>query len=119
MKEQDELIKTLTLENYIWVIYIGIAFFNIYADELIKKAIKNNTKDEENKARKIFLGVLIITIIIYIYFLNKNYKDWKKHYDKEEYKIRLLGSILVLTGTLCFLYFQLKTKNEVDSVSNI
>ena len=40
-------------------------------------------------------------------------------YDKEEYKIRLLGSILVLTGTLCFLYFQVKTKNEVDSVSNI
>ena len=39
MNNNGEKIKELTLENYIWGIYIIIAFVNIYGDELIKKSI--------------------------------------------------------------------------------
>ena len=38
----NDKIKELTFENYIWVIYIVVAIVNIYGDELIKKSIIEN-----------------------------------------------------------------------------
>ena len=53
-----------------------------------------------------------------IYFIIRNYNDYKKH-DSSEYFVRLFGSILVLSGSICFLYFQIKTGAVTESLSNI
>lgn len=67
-----------------------------------------------------FLVVIITTIIIYTYFLNRNYKDWKNTTtDKEAYEVRLLGSIFIFVGTLGFLYFLIKIAYSDESVSGI
>lgn len=119
MNNNGEKIKELTLENYIWGVYIVIAFVNIYGDELIKKAIVQKDEEANKKAMKIFRVIIIINIIIYIYFLKRNYNDLKKNNYDEKYIIRFLGSVLVLMGTLCFFYFQNKITSETDSLSNI
>lgn len=119
MNEQEELIKRLSFENWIWAIYIVVAIFSIYGDELIKKSIQHHDKKANESAQKIFLGVLIITILIYFYFLSRNYKDLEKHPNEKEYQVRFLGSILVISGVICFLYFQLNVTNETDSLSSI
>ena len=119
MNNNGEKIKGLTLENYIWGIYIIIAFVNIYGDELIKKSIVQKDAEANKKAMKIFRIIIIINIIIYIYFLKRNYKDLEKHNYDEAYAVRVLGSVLVLDGTLCFFYFQSKITVDADSLSNI
>lgn len=118
MNEQTELINQLTFENYIWIIFIIISIGNIVGDELIKSSIIEHDKQKDALAKNIFSISLIITIIIYIYFLGRNYKDYEKHHNKT-YEIRLLGSILMLSGILCFLYFQIKTTTNNDTVSSI
>jgi len=119
MNEQEETVKRLRFENYIWVVYIVIAVGNIIGDELIRKSILQGDKQSDQLAKKIFSISLIVTLLIYFYFLSRNYNDYEKHKNEEAYYIRFLGSIFVLIGTLCFLYFQYKTTQDEDTVSNI
>ncbi len=115
----ENLIRRLTFENYIWGIYLVVALFNIYGDELIKKSIRENDRNANRKARTIFLAILIVTLLINIYFLIRNYSDLKQDFNNESLRIRFLGSIFLLLATLSFLYSQLKTEQEEESVSNI
>lgn len=64
----NDKIKELTFENYIWVIYIVVAIVNIYGDELIKKSIIEKDFQANKEAMKIFKSILIINIIIYFTF---------------------------------------------------
>ena len=112
------LIKRLNFENLIWICFIIISVLDIYGDELIKKSLTNKDTKCRKKANKLFLGITSFSILIYIYFLMRNYSDCKK-YKTESYQVRLVGSILILTGTICFLYFQLTTTYQNDSPSNI
>lgn len=117
--ETEEMIERLSFENYIWIVFIIIAILDIYGDELIKNYLRYNDLKADKLAKKIFLWVTIISIIIYIYFVLRNYYDYKKHENNEAYQIRLFGSILILTGTICLLYFQVKTTVVTNSPSNI
>ena len=119
MMKNGEEIKRLTFENYIWGVYIVIAICNIYGNELIKKSIKENDRVSNKKAMIIFKAILIATLIIYLYFLKRNYNDLKKNNYDSKYMIRLIGSILVFAGTICFLYFQDSISVESDSLSNV
>lgn len=119
MNNQIQLINQLTFENYIWIIFIIIGVFNIFGDELIKKSIITNNSKPAELAKTIFTIIIIITIIIYLYFIQRNYQDFLRNRNNQSYQIRLLGSILILVGTLCFLYFLLTAFNIDDSVSNI
>lgn len=118
-KEEQKTIQRLTFENFIWIAFIIISLLDIYGDELIKKSIREHNQEADIKAKKIFFYVMIVSILIYIYFLIRNYSDAKKHPHDDIYQIRLLGSILVLAGTLCLFYFQFKTAKPNDSPSNI
>lgn len=117
-QDQINTIKRLNFENIIWVIFIIISALDIYGDELIKKNIIYNDKSSETKATNIFLILTVVSLLIYLYFLKRNYNDFNK-YKNKDYEIRFIGSIFILIGTLCFLYFQIDTRNQNDSLSNV
>lgn len=118
MNDQDELIRRLSFENFIWLTFIVVSALDIYGDELIKRSVQNNAPNLKTKAENLFLFVALISILVYIYFFYRNYTDYKK-YCNRVYEIRLFGSILVLVGTLCLLYFQIKTTTIDDLPSNV
>lgn len=111
-------IRRLNFENFIWFLFIIISILDIYGDELIKKNLRYNDKKANEKANKLFLSIIFISVLIYIYFFIRNYSDYKKYHDKN-HEIRLIGSILILSGTICLLYFQYKNVNPTDSPSNL
>ena len=121
MNKSEAVIKRLRFENYIWIVYLVIALGNIWADELIVKSIEEHEEKYDKLAKIIFLISLIVTLIIYIYFLNRNYNDYvnSNMKNKKTYEIRFLGSIFVFVGTFCFLYFIIKMPSVEESVSNI
>ena len=121
MNKSGAVIKRLRFENYIWVIYLVIALGNIWADELIIKSIEEHENKYDKLAKIIFLISLIVTLIIYVYFLNRNYNDYinSNEKNKKTYEIRFLGSIFVFVGTFCFLYFIIKMPSVEESISNI
>lgn len=118
MNEQESIVKRLNFENFIWVAFILVSMADIYGDEQLKKNILHHEQHAKEKANNAFLIAILASILIYIYFFSRNYYDYKK-YRTKSYKIRLLGSILLLVGSICLLYFQGTTTSKVDSPSNI
>lgn len=119
MNEQTNTINRLTIENYIWGIFIVIAIVNIVGDQLIKESVVEHNQEKDSLAKNIFTISLIVTLFIYLYFLSRNYKDYQGHKEDEAYEIRFFGSVFTIIGILCFLYFQIKTATSSDSVSSI
>lgn len=118
-EDKQKLIKRLTFENYIWVIFIIISILDIYGDELIKKYLRENDQEADRKAKKIFFSIIIVSLIIYLYFLIRNYSDLQTHPNDDAYQVRLFGSIFIFVGTLCLFYFQMKTANPIEGLSNV
>lgn len=118
MNEKNELIRRLNFENVIWLTFIIVSAIDIYGDELIKRSVLKNDKDAKKKAENLFLFVSLISILVYVYFFYRNYTDYKK-YNNKNYLVRLVGSTLVLIGTLCLLYFQLNSTTGDDLPSNV
>lgn len=116
--DNNSMIKRLTFENFIWIAFIIISALDIYGDELLKRNIRYHDQKAEKRANKLFTGIAYFSVIIYIYFLLRNYSDYKK-YKNKNYEIRLLGSIFILIGSICLLYFLKNTTNETDSPSNV
>lgn len=120
MDKTSEVVRRLRFENYIWIIYLIIALGNIWADELIIKSLQEKKTEYDKLAKIIFLVSLIVTLIIYLYFLNRNYNDFKMHTkNKDIYEIRFIGSIFIFVGTICLLYFVIKMPVVEESISNI
>ncbi len=117
MKNKEEIIRQLSFENIIWILFIGTSILNIISDELIKKSIICND-DSDEVAKVLSFIVIFITLITYVYFIIRNYNDYKNNMT-DTYKIRLFGSILLLIGTLCLLYFLIKSGEVTESLSNV
>ena len=82
MDNSEQIVKRLSFENIIWVIFIIVSIIDIYGDELLKKSITNNNKELSYKADNLFLFVSLISILVYIYFLVRNYYFIKSIYSK-------------------------------------
>lgn len=114
----ENMVKRLSFENIVWFVFIVVSAFDIYGDELLKKDLLYDDKKSGDKANKIFLGATVVSLLIYGYFLLRNYSDYKK-YKTKNYEVRLMGSILILVGVICLLYFQITTRQKTDSPSNV
>lgn len=112
----DDL-KRLDFENILWIVFIGLGILNIVADNYQKDFISSKNKYSENAANKIFLFILVISFIIYIYFLLRNFNAYERVSEKEKeiFGIKVFGSIFFVVGVLCLIYFQLNQTNFIGS----
>lgn len=101
-------IKRLKFEDFLWVVFIILAAMNIFGDYNETEYLKTNNKSFKNKANQIFEFTLIATLLIYIYFLIRNYNALQKASAEEKnlFTIKLLGSSLLIAGIICLIYFQ-------------
>ncbi|MBQ8219150.1 MAG: hypothetical protein IJZ79_05290 [Bacilli bacterium] len=109
-----EELKRLNFEDIIWIIFIILSSLDILADNYQKKYLINNDKYYENIANKIYIIITIITILIYIYFFTRNYNLYQKSSpdQKDNLKIKLLGSIFLLIGGICLLSSQINNNQD-------
>lgn len=113
MFKRDTLgeLQRLDFENFLWMVFIILGFLNIVGDLDDQDFIRTGDKRSQMEANKIFEFTVAVTVLIYIYFLLRNYSFYSNATgrDKELLFIKLFGSVLLLIGALCLLYFQ---KNE-------
>jgi uncharacterized membrane protein YidH (DUF202 family) len=109
MNVKEKEIKGLDTEIILSVIFIFTSLMNIYGDKIQKKFLLTGEKNEETRAKNWFALALIISIIIYLYYVYRNYNSLKEAVIKNEninkHYIRLFGTILIVVGALCLLYF--------------
>lgn len=112
MFDNDEAseLSRLDFENFLWIVFIFLAVGNILGDICDQEYIKTNDQFFQRNADKIFEFTLMVTFFIYIYFFLRNYAFYKKASDskKNDLFIKLLGSIFLIVGVTCLIYFQLK-----------
>jgi len=117
--EVKERLKELKIEDFIWLIYIGIIFFSWIANELEKKYFVNNDLESKEKYRTIQIIIFIILVIVYSYFFNSSINDIKNLKENDSDKKKLLvylsfiGSLLILISGIIFLYIA-TTDEDID-----
>ena len=117
MDEILNRLKEIKIENYIWIIYLGIIFLSYYSNSLEKDYLVNNNYISKDKYRYIMIIIFSILVIIYLYFLLDSYQnikniDLNNISDKDLlYISSFVGSLLIFISGLIFLYISIKDKD--------
>jgi len=115
--EIENKLKQITIEDYIWIIYIGIIILSWYSNALERKYyIFNDTKSKE-QYRQILILIFSILIVVYLYFLKSSIDDIKslKKTDSKEKQeltyLSFLGSLLITISGIIYLYIAIEDNN--------
>lgn len=108
--EIEEKLKQIRIEDFIWVIYIGIIALSYYSNYLEREYYIFNDLESKDKYRNIIILIFSILLIVYFYFLYDAYKsvDDLKCSDSEKKKrlvyLSFLASLLIFISGAIFLY---------------
>ncbi len=105
----------LKFEDNLSIIFIILNLLNIRANAIIENAILTGDISQISNALKIYRLIIVISILLYIYFVKRNYEFYieskqKVNYDNTLEKIRLSGSVFILVGTILLGYTIFKEK---------
>ena len=90
-------------ENYIWYIYIFLSIMAIVSNFFEQNFVINHHKKDYNYYHYINLGIFIISLIIYGYFVYLNYQTFLKK-QKRDSLLNLLASLLIFIGGFLYVY---------------
>ena len=116
--EIEDRLKEIKIENFIWLIYLGIIGLSYYSNYLEKDYFINNNIKSKEKYREILIVIFSILLVVYIYFFYDSYsslKDLEKYSKEKQKKIVLsfLGSTFILLSGIIFLYLSY-IDNDLD-----
>ena len=117
--ELNRKLNQIKIEDFIWLIYIGIIIMSWYSNNLEKQYFLYNDLISKEKYRKVMIFIFSILIIIYLYFLKDSYDDLKslKPFDSNKKKklisISFLGSLAIVISGYIFLYIAINDE-ELD-----
>lgn len=111
--ETEEKLKQITIEDYIWIVYLIIIFLSWYSNSLERKYYIYNDEISKEKYRKILIFIFSILVIVYIYFLKSsindlnNLKENDSNKKKELITLSFIASLLIAVSGFIFLYIAL------------
>ena len=69
-------LEDIKIENFIWVIYIGIIFLSWYANSKEKKYLLYNDEQSKREYQNLLILIFSILVIVYYYFTKDSYDDY-------------------------------------------
>ena len=117
MNDIQNRLKEIQIEDFIWIIYLGIIALSFYSNYLEKDYFINNSIDSKYKYRSIIILIFSILVIVYAYFLYDSYQSVKSLKDSDTDKTKLLtylsfyASLLIFISGLIFLYIAINDEN--------
>lgn len=110
----------LLFEDNISIVFIIVSLINIKANNIVEDAIITNNYEKYKRAITLYKINIIITILVYIYFIIRNVYFYNQALENNEdpsfEKIRVIGSVLILIGTLMLAYTLFSDENEQGEV---
>lgn len=109
MNNKEDRLEDIKIENYIWIIYIGIIILSWYSNSKEKKYLLYNDEQSKKEYQNLIILIFTILVIIYYYFAKSSYEDYKElnYSDSEKKKnlqlASLIGSVLILISGIIFL----------------
>lgn len=115
--QKIERLEDIKIENFIWIIYIGIIIISWYANSKEKKYILYDDEKSRKEYQNLMIIIFTILLIIYYYFTKESYDDIKNlKYNDTSKKITLtylsfIGSFLILISGIIFLLIAILDEN--------
>ena len=113
-EQLNSKLKELRIEDFIWVIYIGIIILSWHSNSLERKYFIFNNLICKKKYRNIMILIFSILIVVYLYFLKNSINDLKtlKPYDPQNKKnliyLSFLASLFIAASGFIYLYIAIK-----------
>lgn len=114
-----EKLNQLKIEDYIWLIYIGIILLSWYSNSLERKYFVCKDEESKKKYRDIMIIIFLVLVVVYLYFLKDSYSSLKtiNPFDPKKKKdllfLSFFASLLIFISGLIFLYIAL-TDEELN-----
>ena len=115
--EELKRLKDIKVENYVWVIYIGIIILSWYANSKEKDFIINKNENSKKEYQALMILIFTILLFIYYYFTIDSYDDVKELTPLDSKKKIILryasfvGSFLILISGIIFLIIAILDDN--------
>ena len=112
-KEILNRLKQISIENKIWIIYIGIIFLSWYSNSLERKYYIYKDSSSKEKYRRILIFIFSVLLIVYLYFLKSsindlnNLKETDSKKKKELITLSFIASFLIAISGIIYLYIAL------------
>lgn len=117
MNEDLSRLKDIKVENYIWIIYIGIIVLSWYANSKEKDFIINKNENSKKEYQALMILIFTILLFIYYYFTIDSYDDVRELTSldsKKKFVLRyasFVGSFLILISGIIFLIIAILDDN--------
>ncbi len=117
MNEDLSRLNDIKIENYIWIIYIGIIVLSWYANSKEKDFIINKNENSKKEYQALMILIFTILLFIYYYFTIDSYDDVKELSPLDSKKKIILryasfvGSFLILISGIIFLIIAILDDN--------
>lgn len=117
MEDKLDRIKKINIENFIWVIYIGIIILSWYANSKEKKFILFDDQKSKKECQNLMIFIFSILIVVYYYYTKDSYDDISKlNVEDTNKKVALtyasfIGSLLILISGAIFLIIAILDDN--------
>lgn len=113
----EKRLKELGIEDFIWLIYIGIIFLSWYSNDLERRYFIYNDINSKEKYRKIMILIFSILVIVYYYFLNDSVSSINNlgsdvSYEKRRLNyLSMIASLFIFISGLILLYIAINDKD--------
>mgnify|MGYP004458138971 FL=1 len=120
MNDKLDRLEDIKIENFVWIIYIGIIILSWYANSKETKFILYNDEKAKKEYQNLMILIFTILVIIYSYFTKDSYDDLMNLNENDTEKKKILhlasfiGSFLVLISGFIFLGIVI-VDDEIDT----
>ena len=109
MDDRLKKLNDIKVENFIWVIYIGIILLSWYANDKEKKYLLYNDQRSKKEYQNLLIFIFTILVFIYYYFAKDSYDSLQNISEEDSDKKKellfasFIGSALILISGIIFL----------------
>lgn len=120
MNDKLDRLEDIKIENFVWIIYIGIIILSWYANSKETKFILYDDEKSKKEYQNLMILIFTILVIIYVYFTKDSYDDLMNLNESDTEKKKILhlasfiGSFLVLISGFIFLGIVI-VDDEIDT----
>lgn len=119
MNDKFDRLEDIKIENFVWLIYIGIIILSYYANYKEKNFILYGDEKSRKEYQNLLILIFTILLFIYYYFAKDSYDDLKAltPFDSNKkvylHSASFIGSLLILISGIIFLGIAILDK-EID-----
>ena len=110
MDDLSNKLKQLDIEDFIWIIYIGIIILSFYSNSLERNYYINKDNYCKNRYISITQIIFFILIIVYLYFLKDSIDSIRSLKSSDSIKkkklvyLSFIASLLIAISGFIYLY---------------